>query len=45
MAADQTQAVGEDFFPPLEPFHRDFLDVGGGHRIYFEESGNPHGFR
>jgi proline iminopeptidase len=44
MAADQTQAVAEDFFPSLEPFHRDFLDVGGGHRIYFEESGNPRGF-
>jgi proline iminopeptidase len=44
MVVEQIQAVGEVSYPPLEPYHRDFLDVGGGHRIYFEESGNPHGF-
>src|SRR5579859_430339 len=43
MAADQNQAVGEVLYPPLEPYHRDLVDVGGGHRIYFEESGNPGG--
>ena len=44
MAADQSQTASEAFYPPIEPFRRDFLDVGGGHRMYFEESGNPRGF-
>ncbi len=44
MVVDQSQAVGDVFYPPLEPHRRDLLDVGGVHRIYFEESGNPHGF-
>ena len=44
MVADLNQAVGEALSPPIEPFHCDWLDVGGGHRIYFEESGNPEGF-
>ncbi len=30
-------------YPELEPFQTGFLDVDGGHRIYFEESGNPQG--
>jgi proline iminopeptidase len=44
MVVDQSQAVGEAFYPPIDPYRRDLLDVGGGHRVYFEESGNPHGF-
>ena len=44
MAVDQNRAGGDVFYPPVEPYRRDLLDVGGGHRIYFEESGNPHGF-
>jgi proline iminopeptidase len=44
MVADQNQAAGDAFYPPIEPYRRDLLDVGGGHRIHFEESGNPHGF-
>ena len=44
MAVDQNQAVGEVLYPPLEPYRHALLDVGGGHRIYFEESGNPDGF-
>lgn len=44
MAADQHQAAGDDLYPPLEPYRSGLLDVGGGHRIYFEESGNPNGF-
>ena len=44
MAADQIQADGDALYPQLEPYRRDWLDVGGGHRIYFEESGNPKGF-
>ena len=30
-------------YPPLEPFRTGTLDVGDGHRLYFEESGHPHG--
>ena len=44
MVVDQNQAVGDVFYPPIEPYRRDLLDVGSGHRIYFEESGNPEGF-
>ena len=44
MAADQNQADGGALYPQLEPFRRDWLEVGGGHRVYFEESGNPEGF-
>ena len=44
MVVDQSQAVGDVLYPPLEPFRRALLDVGGGHRVYFEESGNPDGF-
>jgi len=44
MVADLNQAVGQVLSPPIEPFHRDWLEVGAGHRVYFEESGNPEGF-
>ena len=30
-------------YPPIEPFRSGWLDVGDGHEIYFEESGNPKG--
>ena len=30
-------------FPPVEPYHREYLDVGHGHRLYVEQSGNPDG--
>ncbi|MFC5474958.1 prolyl aminopeptidase [Paraherbaspirillum soli] len=30
-------------YPPLEPFKSGMLDVGDGHRIYWELSGNPNG--
>lgn len=30
-------------FPPLEPYHRDMLQRGPLHRLYYEESGNPDG--
>ena len=30
-------------FPTPEPYNAGFLDVGDGHHIYFEESGNPDG--
>ncbi|MBO3752035.1 prolyl aminopeptidase [Streptosporangiaceae bacterium NEAU-GS5] len=30
-------------FPDIEPYETGFLDVGDGHRIYWETSGNPRG--
>jgi proline iminopeptidase len=30
-------------FPPIEPYSSGFLDVGDGHHLYFEESGNSEG--
>ena len=44
MVADQNQAAVDGLYPPIDPYRRDLLDVGGGHRIYYEESGNPRGF-
>jgi proline iminopeptidase len=44
MAADQSQSASEAFYPPVEAFRRDWLEVDANHRIYFEESGNPLGF-
>jgi proline iminopeptidase len=44
MAVDQNEAPPEVLFPPIEPYRRGLLDVGGGHQLYFEESGSPDGF-
>jgi proline iminopeptidase len=30
-------------FPPIEPYRQERLEVSGGHEIYFEECGIPHG--
>lgn len=30
-------------FPPIEPYASGMLDVGDGHRVYWEASGNPDG--
>ncbi|WP_044411704.1 prolyl aminopeptidase [Thiomicrospira microaerophila] len=30
-------------YPPIEPYHTGFIDVGDGHQIYYELSGNPKG--
>ena len=30
-------------YPPIEPYDQGMLDVGDGHVIYWEESGNPEG--
>jgi len=32
-----------DLYPPVEPTHTGMLEVGNGHRLYYEECGNPHG--
>ncbi len=35
---------GESFlFPSIEPFDQGYMDVGGGHSIYYEQCGNPAG--
>ena len=30
-------------FPETEPFRKGFLDSGDGHKVYYEECGNPNG--
>ena len=30
-------------YPPIEPYQRGVMDVGHGHHVYWEESGNPEG--
>jgi len=32
-----------DLYPPIEPYARGRLAVSGGHEIYYELCGNPHG--
>ena len=32
-----------ELYPPIEPFNTGFLDVGDGHEVYYEQSGNPEG--
>ena len=44
MVVDQNQAGGAVLYPAIEPYRKDWLDGGGGHRVYYEESGNPEGF-
>jgi proline iminopeptidase len=38
----QKRAV-EFLYPPIDPFDQRVMDVGGGHRIYVEQCGNPGG--
>jgi len=33
----------DSFYPICEPFHKGFIDVSDGFKVYFEESGNPQG--
>ena len=30
-------------YPALKPYHHEMLDVGNGHKLYLEQSGNPDG--
>ncbi len=32
-----------DLFPEIEPYATGYLDVGSGHQLYWEQSGNPDG--
>jgi proline iminopeptidase len=36
-------SVRRGYYPPIEPHRTGRLRVSGGHELYFEESGNPHG--
>jgi len=38
-----TDVERRDLYPPIEPNRSGFLEVGHGHRLYYEESGNPRG--
>ncbi len=38
-----TDATRRELYPPIEPIHTGFLEVGSGHKLYYEECGNPHG--
>ncbi len=39
---DQKRAV-QYLYPPIDPFDQRMVDMGDGHRIYVEQSGNPDG--
>ena len=40
---DAGQHQGRGLYAPIEPFETGRLDVGDGHRVYFERCGNPRG--
>lgn len=35
--------TGRDLYPPIEPYETGLLEVGDGHSIYWEQSGDPQG--
>ncbi|WP_281981163.1 prolyl aminopeptidase [Thalassorhabdomicrobium marinisediminis] len=37
------KSAGTYLYPPIEPFDQRMLDVGDGHTLYVEQSGNPDG--
>ena len=39
----QTRSLDDILFDPIEPYKRNIIDVGDGHKIYIEECGNPSG--
>ncbi|MBO9538392.1 prolyl aminopeptidase [Herbaspirillum sp.] len=41
-SADATPEL-RTFYPPIEPYDKGLLDVGDGHRVYWEVCGNPRG--
>lgn len=41
--AGQKRTASAFLYPPVEPFDQRLIEVGGGHRIYVEQSGHPHG--
>ncbi|MDT3672361.1 MAG: prolyl aminopeptidase [Aromatoleum sp.] len=42
-AISQSARTPSPPFPPIEPWRREWLPVGDGHAIYFEQCGDPHG--
>lgn len=38
-----TEMPRRELYPPIEPNHSGFLEVDSGHRLYYEECGNPKG--
>ncbi len=37
------RSAADYLYPQIEPFDRRILDVGDGHQVYMEQSGNPNG--
>ena len=40
---DAQSTGSRDLHPPIEPYATGMLEVGDGHRLHYELSGNPHG--
>ena len=36
-------SLRRDFYPPLDPYQTDMLQVSPLHTVYYEQSGNPRG--
>lgn len=43
LAFDAQRACADGRYPPVQPYDSGFLDVGDGHRVYWETCGNPAG--
>jgi len=43
MSDDTGTFARRGLYPPIEPFESGFLEVGDGHRVYFERCGDPAG--
>lgn len=41
--ADLSAGVRAELYPEIEPYSAGMLDLDGLHRMYWEQSGNPHG--
>jgi proline iminopeptidase len=41
--ASRSPTASDALYPPFPSYRRAYLEVGGQHRLYFEESGNPKG--
>jgi proline iminopeptidase len=40
---DELSLAMRQLYPMIEPFDSGYLEVGGPHRLYYEQSGNPQG--
>jgi proline iminopeptidase len=41
--ADLSSAIRAELYPEIEPYRTGMLELDGLHRMYWEQSGNPHG--